>query len=543
MTTTAADIQRRYLTLDDTAADSDQLTFSFSSETPVTRYFGDEVLDHDPASVDLTRLNGGAAPLLLNHDPDQVLGLVERAWIDPDKRRGMARIRWASNDRAQQVRADVEARVMPNISVGYAVIDATSEGEVMHVKRWQPVELSIVSIPADPTIGVNRAIPSTSSSTRAMTTAPAVDYFGRPIQTAVPARDEFQQESREFSFVRAIQASASGNWAAAGREREINEELQHRNGRRTQGFFVPDQVWQKRDYVKGTATAGGNLVATDHLAANFIEALRDRLAVAELGATLLPGLIGDVSIPKRTGSATAYWFGGDNADSITESTGTVGTVTMSPKPLGAYSKFSYLMRLQSTPGIEQLIRDDFVALLANAVDAAAINGSGSSHQPLGILNTAGIGSVAGGTNGLAVTMDHLLDLKKEVTIDNADAPTAGYLTNAKVEAAVSKLKDGNGQYLLSPYGTELGRSQIAGRRFEVSNNVPSNLTKGTGTDLSAVIYGQFRDLLIGTFGSLEVVADPFTDFAKGTVGVRALQAIDIAVRHPESFAAMTDAIA
>ena len=543
MTTTAADIQRRYLTLDDSTADSDQLTFSFSSETPVTRYFGDEVLDHDPASVDLTRLNGGAAPLLLNHDPDQVLGLVERAWIDPDKRRGMARIRWASNDRAQQVRADVEARVMPNISVGYAVIDATSEGEVMHVKRWQPVELSIVSIPADPTIGVNRAIPSTSSSTRAMTTAPAVDYFGRPIQTAVPARDEFQQESREFSFVRAIQASASGNWAAAGREREINEELQHRNGRRTQGFFVPDQVWQKRDYVKGTATAGGNLVATDHLAANFIEALRDRLAVAELGATLLPGLIGDVSIPKRTGSATAYWFGGDNADSITESTGTVGTVTMSPKPLGAYSKFSYLMRLQSTPGIEQLIRDDFVALLANAVDAAAINGSGSSHQPLGILNTAGIGSVAGDTNGLAVTMDHLLDLKKEVTIDNADAPTAGYLTNAKVEAAVSKLKDGNGQYLLSPYGTELGRSQIAGRRFEVSNNVPSNLTKGTGTDLSAVIYGQFRDLLIGTFGSLEVVADPFTDFAKGTVGVRALQAIDIAVRHPESFAAMTDAIA
>ena len=543
MATTAADIQRRYLTLDDTAADTDQLTFSFSSETPVTRYFGDEVLDHDPASVDLSRLNGGAAPLLLNHDPDQVLGLVERAWIDPDKRRGMARIRWASNDRAQQVRADVEARVMPNISVGYAVIDATSEGEVMHVKRWQPVELSIVSIPADPTIGVNRAIPSTSSSTRAMTTAPAVDYFGRPIQTAVPARDEFQQESREFSFVRAIQASASGNWAAAGREREINEELQHRNGRRTQGFFVPDQVWQKRDYVKGTATAGGNLVATDHLAANFIEALRDRLAVAELGATLLPGLIGDVSIPKRTGSATAYWFGGDNADSITESTGTVGTVTMSPKPLGAYSKFSYLMRLQSTPGIEQLIRDDFVALLANAVDAAAINGSGSSHQPLGILNTAGIGSVAGGTNGLAVTMDHLLDLKKEVTIDNADAPTAGYLTNAKVEAAVSKLKDGNGQYLLSPYGTELGRSQIAGRRFEVSNNVPSNLTKGSGTDLSAVIYGNFADLLIGLYGTLEILVDPFTDIAKGTTGVRALQTIDIAVHHAESFAAMQDAIA
>ena len=144
---------------------------------------------------------------------------------------------------------------------------------------------------------------------------------------------------------------------------------------------------------------------------------------------------------------------------------------------------------------------------------------------------------------MAPTLDHLLDLKKEVAVDNADVATCGFLTNSKVEAVLAKAKDSQSQYLLSPYGTELGRSQIAGRRFEVSNNVPSNLTKGTGTDLSAVIYGQFRDLLIGTFGSLEVITDPYTDFAKGTVGVRALQAIDIAVRHPESFAAMTDAIA
>ena len=94
-----------------------------------------------------------------------------------------------------------------------------------------------------------------------------------------------------------------------------------------------------------------------------------------------------------------------------------------------------------------------------------------------------------------------------------------------------------------PYGTELGRSQIAGRRFEVSNNVPSNLTKGTGSNLSAVIYGNFADLLIGLHGTLEIIVDPYTDFAKGTTGVRALQTIDIAVRHAESFAAMKDAIA
>ena len=150
--------------------------------------------------------------------------------------------------------------------------------------------------------------------------------------------------------------------------------------------------------------------------------------------------------------------------------------------------------------------------------------------------------MAGGTNGLAPHLDHLLDLKKEVAVDNADVASCGFLTNAKVEAVLAKLKDSDSQYLLSPYGTELGRTQIAGRRFEVSNNVPSNLTKGSGSNLSAVIYGNFSDLLIGMFGQLEILVDPYTDFAKGTTGVRALQSIDIAVRHAESFAAMQDAI-
>ena len=98
---------------------------------------------------------------------------------------------------------------------------------------------------------------------------------------------------------------------------------------------------------------------------------------------------------------------------------------------------------------------------------------------------------------MAPTLDHLLDLKKEVAVDNADVASCGYPTNAKVESVLTKAKDSQSQYLLSPYGTELGRSQIAGRRFEVSNNVPSNLTKGSGTNLSAVIYGNFADLLIG----------------------------------------------
>ena len=270
------------------------------------------------------------------------------------------------------------------------------------------------------------------------------------------------------------------------------------------------------------------------------------MAIAQLGATFISDLVGDVSIPTRTGTASAYWFGADDSD-ITESTGTTGIVTMTPKTVGVLSKFSYLMNLQSTPDMELLIRNDFVAvavaLLAHAIDTAAINGNGSSNEPIGILNTSGIGSVAGGTNGASPNLCHLLDLKKEIAVDNADVATCGFLTNAKVESVLGKLKESQDQYHLTPYGAEVDRSQTAGRRFEFSNNVPSNLTKRSGSNMSAVVYGNFSDCFVGLFGKLEILVDPHTGLAKGTMGITALKSIDIAVRHAASFAAMQDVVA
>ena len=198
------------------------------------------------------------------------------------------------------------------------------------------------------------------------------------------------------------------------------------------------------------------------------------------------------------------------------------------------------MQLQATPEIEELIRQDFVALLAQKLDQVAINGGGS-NEPSGILQTSGIGSVVIGSNGGSITLDKMLDLKQTVAVDNADIPTAGFLTNTKVENALSKLKDGNSAYLLNPYGTEIGQQQFAGRSLMISNNVPSNLTKGSSSGVcSAAIYGNFSDLLIGLFGTLELLVDPYTQFQSGGVGIRALQGVDVKVRHPESFGAILD---
>jgi HK97 family phage major capsid protein len=365
------------------------------------------------------------------------------------------------------------------------------------------------------------------------------DGIAPPMETG-----EFATEAREFSIVKAIQASSSGNWSQAGRERECHEELVHRHGQRSaQGILIPNQSWQKRTYVAGTDSAGGNLIATDVLADQFVDALRPNSVIMSAGATTIPGLVGDVSIPKRTGSSTAAWFGADDSDALSESTGTFGTVTLSPKTVGSYSKFSRLMKLQSLPHIEDLIRQDMLEKIGTQIDIGAISGTGSSSQPTGILSASGTTVTALATNGAAASIDNLITLKKSVSAANADDSSCCYLINSKVESALSQLKDSNGQYHLNPFGGELGAARFAGRRMLVSNNVPSNLSKGSGSNLSAILYGRFSDVLIGQWSGVEIEIDPFTDFAKGTIGIRALATIDVGVRHGESFGLIKDAIA
>ena len=529
-------LQRRYLSLvDETEEDqADTLKFSFSSEKPVSRYAFDEVLDHSEDSVDMTRLNAGA-PLLFNHNPDKPIGVVQRAWLD--NRKGYARIKWGTSQLAEEIRRDVENGILKSISVGYRIEEADTEEKygVVRATSWTPYELSVVTIPADHSIGIGRSIVQQETK---KTPKKEVKKMTQAIQTINDGWSEYERESRNFSIVRALQASVSGNWSNAGLEREVQQELSRANGRESQGIFVPDNGWATRDYTKGSSTQGQKLVGVDHLADRFIDVLRARLVTAEMGATFLPGLVSDVSIPRRTAGGTAYFVA--EGSNVTESTGTFDSVSMSPKVMGAFSQFSYLMQLQATPEIEELIRQDFVALLAQKLDQVAINGGGS-NEPSGILQTSGIGSVVIGSNGGAITLDKMLDLKQTVAVDNADIPTAGFLTNTKVENALSKLKDGNSAYLLNPYGTEIGQQQFAGRRMMISNNVPSNLTKGSSSGVcSAAIYGNFSDLLIGLFGTLELLVDPYTQFQSGGVGIRALQGVDVQVRHPESFGAILD---
>lgn len=298
-----------------------------------------------------------------------------------------------------------------------------------------------------------------------------------------------------------------------------------------------------RDLVVGTPTAGGNVVATELLGSSFIEMLRNVMVLDKLGITWLRDLNGNLAIPSQTGGASTYWVAENGA--ITESQQTFGQVTLSPKTIGAFTDYSRRLLLQSSIDVEMFVRADLALQIAQGLQDAAFNGTGASNQPTGLLNTSGIGSVAGGTNGLAPTYDHMVDLESAVATANADVGTLAYCTNAKVRGKLRKTQEfasTNGRPVWNT-GRERGIGEVLGYDAVVTNSVPSNLTKGTSVGVcSAIMFGNWADLLIGMWGGLDVMLDPYTGSASGTKRVVALQDVDIAVRRVASFAAMKDAL-
>ncbi|MCP4228736.1 MAG: phage major capsid protein, partial [bacterium] len=263
--------------------------------------------------------------------------------------------------------------------------------------------------------------------------------------------------------------------------------------------------------------------------------------VRQAGARILDGLVGNVAIPKKTAGASVYWVAED-LTGPTESEPTFGTVSLSPKCVGTFSDMTRSMLLQSTPAIEELVRQDLAASVALGIDLGALHGTGANNQPTGVAATSGIGSVAGGTNGLAPTESHIIDLETEVAVDNADLGNLAYITNAKVRGKLQKTAVESGD-ALRVWDRHSPGTPLNGYKAHVTNQVSSALDKGTSTGVcSGIFFGNWADMIIGMWGALDILADPFTFSAAGGLRVRALQDVDIAVRHAESFAAMLDAL-
>ena len=353
-----------------------------------------------------------------------------------------------------------------------------------------------------------------------------------------------QREIQDYSIMRLIQAQIDGDASRAPLEMECHRSLEKQGFRgHNGGFLIPTEALRAPALTYNQPYAG-SLVGTDHLGADFISALRSQTIVLELGAHQMNGLMGNVEIPRQSGVSSLGWVQ-ENTD-LPESGPTFDKIVMQPKTVGAWTSISRLMATQADPNVENLILQDFRNVLAREIDRASIHGSGV-NEPVGILNTAGIGSVSLGVNGGVPTWQSILALQNAVENANAGSAQTGWATSVKLKNSLRGVLKNNvagAEYIWGDgvAGMPPGMGMLAGDRAMASTTVRSDLSKGTGTNLSVLIYGDWSSLLIGFWGVLSLEINPWQDFRKGTVGLRVMQFCDISVRHPQSFAAVTDAI-
>jgi len=611
----------RLFGLDQKAINEDKRTvnLAFSSEEPYDRSFGTEILSHNPQDVDFSFIASGKAPLLLNHDLEKQIGVIEKANISDADKVGRAVVRFGKSKLADEVFRDVIDGIRSNVSVGYEIMkmekiknDDEDKEKPSYRVNWKPLEASIVSIPADTTVGVGRnrydnltdqdnrkevieVITRENTMEKAKET-PKVEKSPVNVEEQIAkARKEetarikeisslgarhncsdlaskavndgislaqfrgivldklgdakpldkkdavglSNKEARDFSIVKAIKAMTTGNWSGAELEKEASDEISRKTGKSPRGIFIPSDIRWQRDLIQGVSADGGALVATNLLAGSFIEALRARMVVKQAGALVLSGLVGDVAIPAQNAVNSASWVA-ENA-AVTEVNPTYRQVTMAPKTLGTFTDISRHLMHQSTPAIETIVRNDIMKTLANEVDKQAIQGTGTSNKPTGILNTSGIGSVAMGTNGDQATWAKVVETWKEVATDNADVGSLAFLTSPLQISrlmAIPKVSSSDSVMIMNDQKNLMGYNVFS------TTNSPDNLTKGTASGTcSALTFGNFNDLIIGEWGSLDISVDPYTNAAKGGTRIIGLYDVDVAVRHAESFAAIQDLIA
>lgn len=594
------------------------VTASVASETPIQMWSDwKEVLSHAPGSMRMGQRQK-SLPLLLGHDPDRVVGVIDA--IRQEDGRTYATMRFASDEEGEKAFTRVKDRILTNVSIGYRVFKRSEDEEqkITTATDWEIFEVSLVAMPADASVGVYRSLnqatekeplmgdknQTTAATAVQKETAPAVQVSENEVRAAERARiqeietmcrqfniddnrrndlinrgasvDEAraaimdtlsaqrqapaadskrdfdigmsEAERRSYSLVRALNAHMTGNWREAGLEREVSVELARRMGRDSNGFFMPTDLPMMRDagYYVGTPTQGGNLVKTDLLMGSFIDILRNKAAVMQLGATFLPGLVGKVEIPRQSGVSATQWI--QETGTVTGSNATFDKVALDMKTIAAKSFVSRNMLRQVTMSVENFVRNELATSIALAIDLAALSGSGSSSEPKGLASQTGILTVEGGTNGAAITFDHLIDMETKVADANADGTSMAYLANAVTIGALKKIKDANNNYIWKPI---VGASrnaipgEVNGYPVARSNQARKNLTKGTSSGVcSEIFFGNWADLLIGEWGVLEILPNPYSAAAydNGGLEIRALQSVDIAVRHPESFCRMADVL-
>ena len=590
-----AETQRRGFVLERTAIDKEKrtLSLSFSSEEPVLRGFGPEVLSHDPQAVNLSRFTTGRAPMLLNHDADKIIGVVTSAMVS--NRRGKAVVRFGRTALAEDAWQNAQDGVLVNVSVGYSIDDSeaiTINGQRgLRATRWTPHELSLVSIPADATVGVGRShsginmnqLQDDPAETRTRVLEDQQEKeqaFQMLARLAFPTEANKAQQlaSRALVAGESLEAFRKRCLAAMPQAEPLGELETRRHGEGDGPKFGPLGLTEKQ--VKGYSMLRAlrciadpnrrarceELEMSDQISKQFKRELpgvgfhipdevmtykRDLTAGSFTGGGVLVGesqmslidklrsepicvRLGAHLVPGLVGNVTWPTLTGDSTAAfypengdISEGTPTFGQLAMTPKRQGALGEISQKLLVQTSGQAEDIFRQNMLTVMAVGLDAAIIDGTGADGQPLGIMRTSGINTV---TFGAAPTWAKILSFETELATDNVRLDGVGWLCSPATRAKWKQVVRFTST--ASPLWDDNNR--VNGYPAFASNQLPSG---------DKCIFAKWSDVYVGQWGAPSIILDPYTKATTGLVRIIIQQWADVALAHAESAVVSTDSAA
>lgn len=323
------------------------------------------------------------------------------------------------------------------------------------------------------------------------------------------ARTQAPHDTPRISLASLIADLADGN--IYGENREALQDFAERAGVAFDPHRPHIPFEALRDLTKGTASAGGYLVATDTRPA--VDILRPWSVTARAGVIVETGLQASQAVPKVTAKATPYWLPTE-ASGVTPSQPTLAQISMEPKTASAMVAFSRQLSRQTNA--EWFVRRELMRTVGTAVDQAVINGSGASGQPTGILLTAGVQTVAGATFNAQA-----LNMKRKVADMNVADDAISFLSTPAVRELLESRERaaGGGRFVWDG-------DKVADRPARVTTDMPA----------ATMLCGDFSNVYVGIWGeAFQLLIDPSTNFRSGGIQAQIQLSCDVAVLHGAGF--------
>ena len=591
---------------DTTDEQSRTLEFSFSSEQPVDRWFGPEVLSHSDGAMDMSRLNDGA-PLLWNHDPDRVLGVIERAWLDDG--RGMVAVRFSRSQMAEEKLADIRDGILRNVSVGYSIIDAEpirQDGiDGILATSWQPHEVSVVSVPADSSVGIGRMLDDDAAAAKA---APLTPNDNKPMEPSVnleevraqAAADERSRVASITSLCREHKADdlAQGLIESGASEadamRSVLSEIAKRPAAQPATPAAP--VRSAQPIANGGGSADIGLTDKEARSFSFVRAIRAQMMPGDRAAFEAAAFEREVSeaTAQRMGVTPRGILAPNDVlhrDLVVDTASAAGDLVFTDARPGSFIELLRNRLALDTLGVTMLTGLQGPVAIPRQTGAATAYWVAEGGDPTESQPSVDQVSLVAKTLGAYTEFSRRLMLQSSIDVEQmvrtelatvialeidraalygtgsssqpeglkfvtgintenfgAANPTYVELVSMESKVAADNADIGAMSYLTN--STLYGGFKTTEKATDTAQFVlePGGTVNGYNTVRSNqvatgdVFFGVWNQMIMGMWGALDIQVNPYALDKSGSVRVTALQDVDVAVRHPEAFCRGNDTL-